>query len=270
VQHAFYARRPAVIGPPLAGRDAAALRAREGRPGDRGPRAPLPARRRDPHGRRGGRLRGAQEDGPEVEPPTEGEPCGTKTPLEICCRHLSQRPDVVIAAPVSVLREYRCCARYAPSGRPALVLDRSRPGPPLTAIKIVCLAAPPRLQPEDLVFRQAPTFEDCYPGSTKEYREVVAPSGAALRVRSGAAGRGARGAGRGLRWGPAGGGAAPDPSACLSCPPSAPAARGPGPCGRPRAPPRRGPRAPPPPPPFTAAAARPPTPPQRSRSAACT
>ena len=38
-------------------------------------------------------------------------------------------------------------------------------------------------QPEDLRFRQAPTFEDCFPASTKEYKSVThAPTGAELRV----------------------------------------------------------------------------------------
>ncbi|KAI8466667.1 MAG: ThiC family-domain-containing protein [Monoraphidium minutum] len=36
-------------------------------------------------------------------------------------------------------------------------------------------------KPEDLVFRQAPTFEDCYPASTKEHREVT-HNGATFKV----------------------------------------------------------------------------------------
>lgn len=48
------------------------------------------------------------------------------------------------------------------------------PAPPL-------LPSPP--QAEDLRFKQNPTFEDCFPSSTKEYKEVVHEgTGHVLRV----------------------------------------------------------------------------------------
>ena len=50
-------------------------------------------------------------------------------------------------------------------------------------------STPPSPQPEDLDFIQVPTFESCFPGSTKEYTEVAhEATGAVLRVSRGSAG----------------------------------------------------------------------------------
>ena len=43
----------------------------------------------------------------------------------------------------------------------------------------------PKTHPQEVNFRQNPTFEDCYPSSTKEYKEVVHEgTGTVLRVSS--------------------------------------------------------------------------------------
>ena len=83
-------------------------------------------------------------------------------------------------------------------------------------------STPPPPQPEDLDFIQVPTFESCFPGSTKEYTEVAhEATGAVLRVSRGSAGGAAPPGGwAGLSWasaligGGVGGGGGPRRAGC--------------------------------------------------------